>query len=138
VIHPVELVQELLAKEFAPEEIPGGVLVGPAGLAQQRVGCVAIVDTGVSRVELTVPTVRRRFMVRCIAGSIDVAERISALVDGKLPELRRRVVKQTNGESYLVHSLTTVTGPSLAQGDIEEVWVEMLQVEAYIGTQQVL
>lgn len=122
-----------------PTSAPGGVIVGPASTAQQKEGAIVLAEAGIARLERDIPLIKMALTARCIAGSVDRAERISAVLYDALHRQGRRVVLQeSSSQSFLVHYTQITGGPTLTAGEIEDTWEQVLTVEIMIGTEPVV
>lgn len=136
-ISPAELMETLLGPLVPSDVAPAGVVVGPANDAQQQAGVVSIVDAGMPMVERYVRVTWVRSQFRCLAGTLEQADRIARTVQGALNQTGRTLVLQpSSGETYLIHLITVDAGPSM-HFDSPETWETLLFAEVMIGTDPV-
>lgn len=136
-ISPAELIRDVLVRLSDPEIAPGGIVVGPANDSQQQAGVVSIVDAGMPTVELYTPVISVRTQVRCLAGTLDMSDRIvrgcQRWLDGRSRVLARQA---STDRKYLIHYINVVAGPSMHY-DSPETWETLLFAEVSIGTEAV-
>jgi hypothetical protein len=78
-----------------------------------------------------------RCQMRCLAGTLDVAETISQKVYRALNGRGRTVARMASTDQrYLVHLINITAGPSMHY-DSPETWETLLFAELMIGTQAI-
>lgn len=135
-ISPAELVQDVLLRLCEPGFAPGGIVTGPATDAQQQAGVVSLTQAGLPVVERYSPIVWMRCQVRCLAPTLDLADRLGWAVQRNLEGLPNRVVARmaSTDRRYLVHLSSVTAGPS-EHYDSPETWEALLFAELMIGTE---
>ena len=134
-ISPAELVRDVLVRLGWPDVAPGGVVVGPATDAQQQLGVVSIVQAGLPQIEDYSPLQWMRAQVRCLAGTLDAADRISFAVQRELHGRDRTIARMASTDQrYLVHQIRVTAGPS-NHYDSQGTWEALLFAELMIGTE---
>ena len=132
-----EIVRSLLSSVV--DVAPGGVVVGPASLDEQEAGCVALNEQGLGARTGNVPLVRHRMAARCLAPTLEQAERIASAVFDVLHQKGRRVAAQlSTGKKYLVHWTEVRGGPTALEGEERGIWEEVVMIEALVGTEEVV
>jgi hypothetical protein len=135
VISPAELVADVLNRLSDPGLAPAGAIVGPATDAQQQAGVVSITQAGLPVVELYAPIVHMRAQVRCLAGTLDLADKLAQRVQLALHGKNRLVGRMASTDTrYLIHSMIVNAGPS-AHYDSPETWESLMFVHMIIGTE---
>jgi hypothetical protein len=120
-----------------PDIAPGGVVVGPATDAQQQAGVVSLMGAGLPVVERYLPLQWLRVQVRCLAPTLEEADKISFLVNKELHARTRVVARQRSTDHrFLVHLMNITAGPSMHY-DSPETWETLLFGEVLIGTQPI-
>jgi hypothetical protein len=134
-----ELVRTILqGNEKLMELAPGGIFIGPANAAEQKKGCVVLGEAGIAQIEEYLPLERLQLTARCLGPSIDAAERIATQVYEIIHSKGRRVVRQAStGKEYLVHGTMVRGGPVIYTGELENLWQEVLTLEALVGTDEI-
>jgi hypothetical protein len=132
-ISPAELMADLLNR-LGGDLAPSGAVVGPANDAQQQAGVLQIVDAGMPIIDQYRPVIWVRTQIRCLAGTLDEAERIARRTQLFLFGLENRTVvhQSSTEEDYLIHTLTVSAGPSM-HFDTPETWETLLFIETCMG-----
>jgi hypothetical protein len=134
---PAEILRQMLLEWFTSDEIPGGVVVGPAEFEGIKRGTVALLEQGIPAVEPYVPIIRQRIAARVLHTDLEKAERIARLIRDKCLQWERRVVTQpSTGKKYLVHDLQLTGGPAMAM-DSKFDWEILMMLEIMIGAKEV-
>ena len=134
-ISPAELLADILNRLCDPDLAPAGVVVGPADDAQQQAGVIQMVDAGMPALDLYTPTLTVNAQVRCLAGTLEVADRIVRGVQRDLKDRCRVVARMASTDQrYLVHSINVIAGPSMHY-DSAETYETLLFADLRIGTQ---
>ncbi len=132
-ISPAEIVADILNRLCLPIAASGAV-VGPTNDVQQQAGVISAMASGLPKVELYVPMQSTRAQLRCLAGTLDEAEKISQRAMGFLASKNRVIAYQAStGQRFLVHWCKVVAGPSMHY-DSPEVWETLLFAEMMIHT----
>lgn len=136
-ISPAEITRDVLRRWCDPDIAPEGVVVGPADDDMQQGGVVSITPAGLPKPELYTPLQWMRCQIRCLAGTLDLAETIGQAVQRDLHGRGRTRARMASTDRwYLVHLINVVAGPS-AHYDSPETWETLLFAEVLIGTQPV-
>lgn len=132
-ISPAEITADILNRLCLPVAASGAV-VGPTNDAQQQSGVISCMASGLPVVELYVPMQSMRAQLRCLAGTLDEAEKISQRTMGFL-QVRNRVVayQASIGQRFLVHWVKVIAGPSMHY-DSNETWETLLFAELMVHT----
>lgn len=110
---PSELLKVFLEENVLESEVPGGVFVGAAPDGAQQAGCVSLADAGSSREEEeNVRLLWKRIQVRCMGPTLWEAERVGKHVFDLLRGQRWLVIEDSNGNRWLVHSISVSASPS--------------------------
>lgn len=134
-ISPAELVADILTRLSDPELAPAGVVVGPANDTMQQAGVVSVVAAGLPVIERYTPLQWLRAQVRCLAGTLELADRIAQGVQRDLHGRGRTIARMASTDQrYLVHLVNCVAGPSMHY-DSPETWETLLFAELMIGTE---
>lgn len=132
-ISPAEIFQSVLYNITDRAVVPH-VVVGPASHDQQQAGVLSVMDAGAEAVEHYLPLVRPRFQIRCIAPTLERCEAIGRHTEQMLAGINTRVVGgQSDGDFYLVHSVTVSSAPS-AHRDSDGTWEYLLFAGTMMGT----
>lgn len=138
VISPAELVADVLNRLGRPDLAPAGVVVGPSSDAQQQEGVAQMSQAGLPVVERYTPTQWMRCQIRCLAGTLDVAEVISQRIMNELNQKQRVVARMASTDRrYLIHLMNITAGPSMHY-DSAETWELLVFAEIMLGTQPIL
>ena len=131
-ISPVELVADVLERLGDPTVT---VVVGPASDSQQQAGVVSIVVAGLPEVERRVPVQWARAQARCLAGSLETAERLAYGVQRDLHGRGRTIARMAStNQKYLIHLVNVTAGPSM-HFDSPETWELLLFAEIMISSE---
>jgi hypothetical protein len=133
VISPAEVFMVALRGLVDSTTVPH-VVVGPLSFLQQQAGGVSLMDSGEVRSE-TLPLVRPRLQVRCIAPTLGQCEVIGRTVELAIQtQSGRQIITQpSTGEQFLLHTMTVNGAPS-AHRDTDSTWEYLLFAEAMMGT----
>ena len=131
---PVEVFADVI-RSLTDRDIVKHVVVGPANHVEQQEGVISILDAGVGRQELYLPLVYPRMQLRCIAPSMEECERIGRHVGFAFNDFPGRMIghQDSDGNDYLVHTLTASGGPS-AHRDTDNTWEYLMFAETMMGT----
>lgn len=133
-ISPAELVADVLRRLGDPDVAPAGIVVGPANDSQQQRGVVSVVSGGLPTIDKYSPVQWMRAQVRCLAGSLENADRIAQSVYRDLNGKQRFVGRMAStDQKYLIHLCNIGSGPSM-HFDSPETWETLLFAELMIGT----
>lgn len=136
-ISPAELLRDVLTRLSDPDLAPAGVIVGPATDAEQQAGVISLMDAGMPVTEFYVPTISVRTQVRCLAGTLEAADRIGRGVQRDLNGRTRVLARMASTDKkYLIHFINMGQGPSMHL-DSAETWELLMGVEMTIGTDPV-
>lgn len=134
-VSPAEIVQYILTTYGEADFAPGGIIVGPATDVQQQAGVVSLTQAGLPVVERYVPSLLwMRCQVRCLAPTLDLADRLGRAVQRVLDTLPNRVLgyQASTDEWYLLHLSQTTAGPS-HHYDSPETWESLLFAELMLS-----
>ncbi len=132
-ISPAELIADVL-KRLTLVGLEWSIVSGPATDKQQQAGVVQMVDAGLPVVELYVPTVTVRTQIRCLHGTLDIADTIARATVAALHGRGRTVARmKSTDRRYLIHYINITSGPSMHY-DSAETWETLLFAESLIGT----
>ena len=133
-LSPAEIAADMLSRWGDPDLAPSGVVVGPANDAAQQSGVVSVVAGGLPSIEKYVPVQWLRAQFRCLAPTLESADRIAQGVmrdmNGKV---RKRCRMASTDRWYLVHLSNVTAGPSMHY-DSPETYETLLFAELMIGT----
>lgn len=134
VISPAEIAADILTRLGPPDLAPAGVVVGPANDQQQQAGIVQLVPAGLPVLEKYSPVQHMRAQMRCLAGTLAVADEIAQKVYAEMNGRTRTVAYMASiGQRYLVHRINITAGPS-AHYDSPETHEMLVFAELMIGT----
>lgn len=133
-VSPAELTADILNRLSLPDLAPAGAVVGPTDDEQTQAGVISCMPSGLPVIELYVPVQWMRAQMRCLAGTLDLAEQISQKTYRQLNGKNRIVAYQAStAQRYLVHAVKVAAGPS-AHYDSPENWETLLFAELLIAT----
>jgi hypothetical protein len=133
-ISPAEIVADMLNRYGDPEIAPAGIVIGPSNHAQQQAGVVSITAAGMPVVNKYLPLQSMRAQIRCLAGTLELAEAIAqAVLRDTNGKVRMRCRQASTDQWYLVHLSNVTAGPSMHY-DSAETWETLLFAELLIGT----
>lgn len=133
-LSPAELVADVLNRLGRPDIAPHGCIVGPANNVQQQEGVIQMVAAGLPVVDLYTPTQWMRCQMRCLAGTLDDAEKISQRIKADFHERQRTIGRMAStNRRYLIHIMNITAGPSM-HFDSSETWETLVFAEIMIGT----
>jgi hypothetical protein len=126
-----ELVLAWTEPRYSTDLVPAGLVVGPADHDEQQRGVVSIVSAGRTRPDQT-NLYWARVQLRCIAPSLDEADRIGWHMHALFYDQGRAVVTQpSTGVAYLIHRSRVAAGPS-HHFDTPGTWEALLFIEVGI------
>jgi hypothetical protein len=133
-VSPAEIAMDILTRLSWPGIAPAGVVVGPATDAQQQAGVIQCVAAGLPNLDKYGPVQWSRVQIRCLAPTLDLADRIAQNVYPVLNGRQRLTAYQAStGRRYLVHLVNVAAGPS-QHYDSPETWEALVFAEMMIGT----
>lgn len=133
-LSPAELMQDFLRRWCDPDLAPGGIYVGPLNDAVQQAGGISVVAGGLPSVDKYTPTQWLRAQVRCLAPTLEQADRMAqGVMRDAQGTVRVRCRMASTDKWYLVHLLNITAGPSM-HFDTRETQETLLFAELLIGT----
>lgn len=135
-ISPAELVRDMLVRLGEPDFVPGGIVVGPLTDEQQQAGALGITQAGLPTVEKYTPIIWMRCQVRCMAPTLEQADRLGFWTQRQLHRMPNRVAARmaSTDKRYLVHLSAVTAGPS-EHYDSPETWEALVFAELMIGSE---
>lgn len=136
-ISPAELMHDVLTRLCMPDIAPAGVVVGPANDAAQQAGVVSVVAAGLPEEDRYGPTQWMRCQFRCLAPTLEMADRIAQSVMRDVHGRVRTVARMASiDKRFLIHLCNVTAGPSMHY-DSPETWETLLFAEVMIGTEPI-
>jgi hypothetical protein len=132
IVSPSELLKRFIDDHADPGILPAGAVVGGADDDEQNQGVVAIMDAGNTRDELYAPLLWKRCQLRCMAPSLEHADRIGNHLFDLCNDQRNLVLEDSFKRLWFVYGIYCTTGPS-HHIDSTEVWEDLLMANITVS-----